>query len=327
MKKTQLATVNTDFSQPQTQSLRGKYGETLARLGQKNENIVVLDADLSCSTKTSVFAKKFPHRFFNMGVAEQDMVCTAAGLAIGGKIPFTSTFAIFQTGRAWEQIRQAICYPNLNVKLVATHGGITVGEDGASHHCVEDIALMRVLPNMTIIVPADANETEKAIEAAVEHQGPVYIRLARSDFPLLFDKNYPFQIGRAQQLTEGTDVAVFAIGLMVAHALEAAQTLNEQGIKVSVFNMSTIKPLDAETVIRAAKTCGAIVAVEEHSIIGGLGSAVAEVLSENHPVPLVRVGMNDCYAVSGSPKLLLERFGLTASHIVKAVHKAKEKKI
>ncbi len=313
-------------SPSEEKSIRGAYGETLVKLGEEDERIVVLDADLSCSTKTALFAKRFPERFFNMGVAEQDMVGTAAGLAIGGKIPFTSTFAIFQTGRAWEQIRQAICYPRLNVKLVASHAGITVGEDGPSHHCIEDIALMRVLPNMTIIVPADANETKRAVAAAARYQGPIYLRSARSNFPLIFEQDHPFKIGKAQQLTAGSDAAIIGTGLMVSVALEAARALEQQGIKVSVVNMSTIKPLDKEMVIQVARACGAVVTVEEHSILGGLGSAVAEVLGEEQPVPLLRVGIKDCFTVSASPEQLLERFGLTPSHVVKAVQEVIKKK-
>ncbi len=309
-----------------TESLRNAYGETLLELGKENPDIVVLDADLSCSTKTGVFAKSFPERFFNMGVAEQDMVCTAAGLSIGGKIPFTSTFAIFQTGRAWEQIRQAICYPSTNVKLVATHGGITVGEDGASHHCIEDLALMRVLPRMTILVPADANQTRAVIKAAAEYNGPVYIRLARNNFPLIFNENHPFEIGKAQQLTDGGDVAVIAIGLMVSAALEAAQILKGQGINARVINMPTVKPVDKDAIIHVAEACKAIVTAEEHSIIGGLGSAVAEVLSENAPTPLTRIGMRDCFAVSGKPERLLKKFGMTAAHIAQAAQESIRKK-
>lgn len=323
MKESQLAYVMIPSREA---SLREAYGETLAELGGIYENIVALDADLSCSTKTATFAKKFPNRFFNMGVAEQDMIGTTAGLAIAGKIPFASTFAIFQTGRAWEQIRQAICYSKVNAKLVATHAGITVGEDGASHHCVEDIALMRVLPNMTVIVPADANEVRAAIKAAVEYQGPVYIRLARDKFPLIYEDGRDFKIGKAHVLTEGTDVAIIACGLMVSTALEAWHILNQQGIKATVVNVSTIKPLDTETIINAAKNCKAVVTAEEHSIIGGLGSAVAEVLAENVPVPMERIGMRDCFAVSGNPKLLLERFGLTAPKVVEAAQRVINRK-
>ncbi|MBI5789594.1 MAG: transketolase family protein [Candidatus Schekmanbacteria bacterium] len=308
------------------ESLREAYGEILAEIGQEDSRIVVLDADLSCSTKTATFAKKFPQRFFNMGVAEQDMVGTAAGLAIGGKIPFASTFAIFQTGRAWEQIRQAICYPKTNVKLVASHAGITVGEDGASHHCIEDLALMRVLPGMTVIVPADANETRGAIKAAVKYKGPVYIRLARDKFPVIYEKNHLFTIGKGDRLVEGGDAAIIATGLMVSAALEAAYALLKQGIEISVVNISTIKPLDKELIISLAAECGAIVSAEEHSYIGGLGSAVAEVLSEERPTPLIRIGMPDRYAFSGKPQQLLEYFGLTAANLEKAVKQVIKKK-
>jgi transketolase len=260
--------------------MREAYGNILKHLGEQDERIVVLDADLSCSTHTDVFGKAHPDRFFNMGVAEQDMIGTAAGLASAGKIPFTSTFAIFQTGRAWEQIRQSICYPNLNVKLVATHGGITVGEDGATHHCVEDIALMRVLPNMTVIIPADAYETEKAVIAAFEHKGPVYIRISREKFPVLFNKNHEFNIGQSKMLRAGGDLTFIATGLMVSAALDAAELLAAKGIQARVINMPTIKPIDRQAIIDAALETGAIVTAEEHSIIGGLGSAVAEIFKE-----------------------------------------------
>jgi transketolase len=297
---------------------RDAYGEALVRLGEQNERIVVLDADLSGSTRTAKFGKAFPHRFFNMGVAEQDMIGTAAGLASAGKIPFASTFAIFQTGRAWEQIRQSICYPNLNVKLVASHGGITVGEDGATHHCIEDIGLMRVLPNMTVIVPADAYEAEKAVVAASEYQGPVYIRVSRDKSPVLFDEGYVFTIGRAKEIRAGWDLTFIATGLMVCAALDAAEALAGKGIGTRVVNMSTIKPIDQEIIVAAAEETGAIITAEEHSIIGGLGSAVAEVISETHPVILKRIGIGDRYGASAKPHILLEEFGLTTKHLVEA---------
>ncbi len=306
--------------------LRDAYGETLVRLGEADERVVVLDADLSGSTRTAKFGKAFPRRFFNMGISEQDMIGTAAGLASAGKVPFASTFAIFQTGRAWEQIRQSLCYPRMNVKLVATHGGITVGEDGATHHCIEDIALMRVLPNMTVLVPADACEAEKAIEAALKHVGPVYIRAARDKFPVIFDEDYEFTIGKAGTVKAGWDITFVAIGLMVCVALDAAENLAAKSISARVINMATIKPLDQEVIVTAARETGAIITVEEHSIIGGLGSAVAEVLSETCPVPLKRIGVCDCYVMSGKPDILLEKSGLTAKELERVALELLEKK-
>lgn len=298
---------------------RDAYGRALVELGKKYPDLVVLDADLAKSTKTADFAKVFPERFFDMGIAEQNMMGTAAGLALAGKIPCASTFAVFATGRAFDQIRNSIAYPGLNVKIIATHAGITVGEDGASHQSVEDIALMRALPNMTVIVPADATETGKAVAAAVVHEGPVYIRLGRPAVPVLFDENYRFRLGRAEILRRGPDAAIFATGIMVSEALKAAETLAGRGVDVTVVNIHTIKPLDVETISSLAMKTGAVVTAEEHSIIGGLGSAVAEALAERCPVPLVRVGIRDRFGESGKPGELLEAFGLTASHIVEAV--------
>ncbi|MGI6129849.1 MAG: transketolase family protein, partial [bacterium] len=274
---------------------RDAYGETLIELGRELKDLVVLDADLSKSTKTAGFAKLFPERFFNMGIAESNLMGTAAGLATAGKIPFVSTFAVFATGRAYDQIRNSIVYPQLNVKICATHAGITVGEDGASHQALEDIALMRVLPNMTVVVPADGPETKQAVRAAAKHQGPVYIRLGRSGVPVLFDEEYKFDIGRIVTLRPGQDVAIFACGIMVAEALAAAELLAGQGIDAEVLNVSTIKPLNAEQVTAAAARTGAVVTCEEHNIIGGLGSAVAEVLGEHCPVPLERIGVKDVF--------------------------------
>lgn len=298
---------------------RDAYGEALKELGAVNNNIVVLDADLSKSTKTSVFAKAFPERFLNMGIAEQNLIGTAAGLAAAGKIPFASTFAIFATGRAYEQIRNSVAYPKLNVKIAATHAGLTVGEDGASHQMLEDLALMRVLPNMTVIVPADAEETRQAIQTAAAMQGPVYIRLGRSGVPTLLDHTYKFEIGKAVQLVDGSDATIIATGIMVAMAVEAAQSLQEAGINVRVINMATIKPIDREAIIRAAKETGAIVTAEEHNVIGGLGSAVAEVLVETAPVPMLCVGVQDTFGESGNPDALLQKYGLTAGNIAAAV--------
>ncbi|GAB6159306.1 transketolase family protein [Desulfotomaculum varum] len=300
---------------------RDAYGQELVRLGAENKDVVVLDADLSKSTKTHDFMKQYPERFFNMGIAEANMMATAAGLAAVGKIPFASTFAVFATGRAFEQIRNSICYPRLNVKIAATHAGITVGEDGGSHQSVEDIAIMRALPGMTVFVPADAVETAAAIRAAAAIKGPVYIRLGRSGVPVLHGEDFEFIPGEAVTLRQGTDVAIMATGIMVAAALEAADTLAHRGISALVLDVHTIKPLDIVAVVEAARKCGAVVTAEEHSIIGGLGSAVAETLAEHCPVPLRRVGIKDTFGESGSPTELLQRYGLTADHIVEAVYK------
>ncbi|HUI46903.1 MAG TPA: transketolase family protein [Nitrospirota bacterium] len=305
---------------------RDAYGDALVILGKKRNDVVVLDADLSGSTKTSKFAKVFPDRFFNIGIAEQDMMGTAAGLAVGGKLPFVSTFAVFATGRAWEQVRQSICYPNLSVKIVASHAGITVGEDGGSHQSIEDIAVMRVIPNMTVIVPADGPETMQAIEAAAELKGPCYVRVGRNKVPTLFGADYKFKIGKAHVFNKGRDAAIIAAGIMVAEALKARDLLTAEGIDVGVINMSTIKPIDADVVIAAANRCGAVVTAEEHSIIGGLGGAVAEVLSESAPVPLVRVGVKDAFGTSGDQEGLLKHYGMSAENIAASVREVIKKK-
>jgi transketolase len=298
---------------------RNVYGDVLVDLGERYESIVVLNADLSGSTKTGAFHKKFPRRFFNMGIAEADMIGTAAGLATVGKIPFVSTFAIFAVGKPWEQIRQSVANPNLNVKIVATHAGITVGEDGASHQCIEDIGLMRILPNMTVIVPADGIETEKALRALVNHRGPAYVRLSRMDFPVLFDAGYEFAVGRGTVMKAGGDVTIFATGYMVSRALKASEQLEGERISARVINISTIKPIDQELIVQAAGETGAVVTAEEHSVIGGLGSAVAEVLSEHRPTPMRRIGVQDRPGTSGRPAELLEHCRLNPSHIISAV--------
>lgn len=304
---------------------RDAYGETLLEMGKRRLDIVVLDADLSGSTRTNKFAKAFPGRFFNLGVSEQDMIGTAAGLALTGKMPFASTFAVFETGRAWDQIRLAVCYSNTNVKLVATHGGITVGEDGASHQALEDIALMRVLPNMTVIVPADAAETSSVINAIAEYKGPVYVRLGRAKVPYIMPDDYEFKIGKAYVFRTGKDVNIVAAGIMVDIANSAAGILTNQGIDTGVINMSTIKPLDGEVLLSAAKNCKVIITAEEHSVIGGLGSAVCEFLAENHPILVRRVGTKDLFGCSGSPDELLKLYGLTADNIVEVVKEALKK--
>ena len=301
---------------------REAYGKALVKLGKINDDVVVLDADLSKSTKTNDFYKAYPDRFFNMGIAEQNLVGAACGFAATGKIPFASTFSMFATGRAFEIIRNSACYPKLNVKICATHAGITVGEDGGSHQSVEDISLMRSIPNMTVLVPADGVEAEKMIFAAAEYNGPMYVRLGRSAVPTLFDENYNFEIGKGVVLKEGNDATIIACGMMVNEALIAADMLKEENINVRVINMSTIKPIDTELIIKAAKETKAIVTAEEHSIIGGLGSAVSEVVSENHPVKVKKVGLNDCFGESGTPGELLEKYGLTAKNIVAKVKEA-----
>ncbi len=296
---------------------RESYGNALAEFGAVYENLVVLDADLAAATKTGVFKKKFPERFFDCGIAENNMFCVAAGLAATGKIPFASTFAMFAAGRSFEQIRNAIGYTHLNVKIGATHAGITVGEDGATHQCNEDLATMRVIPGMTIINPADDTEARAAVEAAIKFNGPVYLRFGRLAVPVLFDKaSYKFELGKAVNMTEGTDVTIIATGIEVNEALIAAEQLKNEGISARVLNMHTIKPIDREAIIDAAKTTGAIVTAEEHSIIGGLGSAVAEVVSETIPVPVLRVGINDEFGKSGPAKDLIPLFGIAAANIV-----------
>lgn len=305
---------------------RDAYGKALKKLGAENKDIVVLDADLSKSTKTSDFAAEFPERFFNIGIAEANMMGTAAGLAAAGKIPFASTFAIFATGRAFEQIRNSIAYTKLNVKIAASHAGLTVGEDGASHQAIEDISLMRSVPNMTVLVPSDGPETEACLRAAVEYKGPVYIRLGRPAVPVLHSEDYKITIGQAETMRDGKDATVIATGIMVSMALEAAETLAGEGISLRVINTHTIKPLDAAAVIAAAQATGAIVTAEEHNIIGGLGSAVAEVVVENHPVPMERVGIKDTFGESGLPDELLKKYGLTTGDIVAAVKKVISRK-
>lgn len=308
------------------QATRDAYGEALVRLGEERQDIVVLDADLSKSTKTAKFGERFPQRFFNMGIAEQNLMGTAAGLALAGKIPFCSTFAVFATGRALDQVRNSIAYPGLNVKIVATHAGITVGEDGASHQSVEDIALMRAIPGLTVVVPADAVETKKAVPVLAAVKGPVYMRLGRGSVPIVHGDDYQFQLGKAELMRPGQDATIVACGLMVAVALEAAELLAQEGLAIQVLNMATIKPLDEEAVVAAARETGGLVTAEEHSIIGGLGSAVAEALGEHFPVPLERVGIRDQFGQSGTPERLLVEYGLTATHLIAAVKRVVERK-
>lgn len=297
---------------------RQAYGETLVKF-KEHPDLVVLDADLSAATKTDVFAKAVPEKFFNIGIAEADMIGTAAGLALGGKRPFASSFAIFAAGRAYEQIRNAVAYQKLNVTIAATHAGITVGEDGGSHQAIEDIALMRAIPGMTIINPVDDLETEAAIETILEHEGPVYLRLGRLAVDRVHEEKQPFVIGKAETLVSGNDGTIIATGLMVQEALDAAKRLAEQSIHVRVLNFSTIKPLDETLVLQAAKETPWIITAEEHSVVGGLGSAVSEFLSENQPTRVVKIGVQDQFGQSGNPELLKKHYGLTAGNIIKKI--------
>lgn len=295
---------------------REAYGNALAELGERYENIVVLDADLAEATKTCIFKKKFPERFFDCGIAENNMYSVAAGLSTCGKIPFASTFAMFAAGRSFDQVRNSIGYPHLNVKICATHAGISVGEDGATHQCNEDIALMRTIPGMVVINPSDAVEARCAVEAAINYNGPVYIRFGRLALPIFNDNDdYKFEIGKAIKLAEGKDVTIVANGMMVYEALEARKMLLEEGISASVINAHTVKPLDVKTIVDDAKITGAVVVSEEHNIIGGLGSAVAEAIGENYPVPVVKHGVNDVFGKSGPAKELIEYYGLNAKGI------------
>ena len=299
-------------------AIRVAYGEALAALGEENEKVVVLDADLAHATMTATFANKFPQRFFNAGIAEANMIDMAAGLSTMGFIPFASTFAVF-AGRCFDQIRNGVCYPGFNVKFGMTHAGITLGEDGGSHQAIEDVALMRAIPGMTILVPCDAKETWRAVKAAAEIQGPVYLRLARLPSPI-FEEEMPFEVGKANTLREGTDVAVITCGIMVDECLRAAEQLAAKGISAAVINMHTIKPLDEEAVLRFASSCGAIVTVEEHSVIGGLGDAVGDVLLRNRcAIPFEKIGVQDRFGQSGKPDALFEEYGLTAENIAARV--------
>lgn len=300
-------------------SVRSAFGNALCKVGEKNQDVVVLDADLSCSTQTQIFAKKFPERFFDCGIAEQDMMATAAGLASQGKIPFVSSFAVFVTGRTYDQIRNSICYPSFNVKIVGTHGGVTVGEDGASHQALEDVSLMRGLPNMTIIVPADAKECEKAVEFAAEHKGPVYIRIPRGNVAEVFGDDYLFNINKAVIMEEGSDVSVIANGETLAPVLQAAEMLKKDGISVEVIHLPVVKPFDVNTVIESIKKTKHAVTVENHSIIGGLGSAVCEAVCENFPAEVLRIGINDTFGQSGDSDSLLEYYGLTAGAVYEKI--------
>lgn len=300
-------------------SIRSAYGKTLVKLGQENKNIVVLDADLACSTQTAMFAKEFPERFFDAGISEQDMIATAAGLASVGKIPFVSSFAMFATGRTYDQIRNSVCYPEFNVKIVATHGGITVGEDGASHQALEDIALMRNIPNMKVIVPADCNECIQVIEYAAKHYGPMYIRLPRTNVCDIFDEDYKFDFSKARVLNAGSDVTVVTNGETLAEVLIASETLAQSGCSVNVVHVPVVKPIDSTVIIEEAKKTGFVITVENHSVIGGLGSAVCEILSEYNPVPVHRIGIEDTFGQSGTTGELLDYYGLNSVRLAENI--------
>lgn len=301
---------------------RDGFGEGAVELGRTNKNVVVLSADLTDSTRANWFKKEFPDRFFGLGVAEQDMICTAAGFALMGKIPFACTFGVFASGRAWDQIRISVAYMNLDVKIIGTHGGISVGPDGATHQALEEIALMRILPNMKVIVPCDSVEARRATIEAANVKGPVYIRLGRSAVPVITSPADPFKIGKASVLREGKDVSIFACGQMVYEAILAHDILKKENITARVVNMHTVKPLDTEVIIAAASETGAIVTAEEHTVLGGFGSAIAEVVSQNRPVPVKMVGVKDRFGVSGEPDELFEYFGLKAKDIVKSAKEA-----
>ena len=302
-----------------TNSIRKAFGKTLAEIGELNEKIIVMDADLACSTQTKIFADKFPDRFFDCGIAEQNMLATAAGLASEGKIPFVASFAVFVTGRTYDQIRNGICYPNFNVKIVGTHGGVTVGEDGATHQALEDISLMRGLPHMTVIVPADCKECQEAIKYAALHEGPTYIRIPRSNVPDIFDENYTFNIHKAVVVEEGTDVSVFTNGETLAEVLLAAEELKKDNISLEVINVPVVKPLDFQTVIESVKKTKFAITVENHSIIGGLGSAICETLADKLPSKVYRIGVNDEFGQSGKAEELIEYYGLDSKTLAKRI--------
>ena len=315
-----MQTINYDSKK----SIRGAFGEELAHLGSENPDIVALDADLSGSTQTVVFARKFPDRFFDVGIAEQDLITTALGLSLEGKIPFAATFAVFATGRAYDQIRNSVCYQKANVKIIGAHGGITVGEDGASHQALEDVSLMRGLPNMTVIVPADYEQTKQAVKFASEYEGPVYIRLSRINVPDIYDSSYVFNPYKAVVLKEGKDVTLLTYGDITSEVVKASELLEEKGISAEVINVPVIKPLDCGTIINSVNKTGLAVTVENHSVIGGLGSAVCECLSESSPHKVIRIGVKDCFGQSGKPDELLKCYGIDALSIANRVIELKK---
>ncbi len=305
---------------------RQGWSDALLELGEKNPNVVVLDADLAKSTLTINFKNKYPKRFFDMGIAEQNMINTAGGLSLTGLIPFVSTYGVFVSGRAWEQIRTSICYGQLNVKLGGAHGGISVGQDGATHQALEEIAIMRVIPNMTVLVPSDYYETKKAVLAAAEINGPVYIRFGREKVPVVTNEESKFEVGKANIMKEGNDVTIIACGTMVAESLDASEELAKEGINAEVINLHTIKPIDKETLINSVKKTGCLVTAEEHQMAGGMGSAVFEVLMQDHPVPAEMVGINDTFGESGQPRELMEKYGITSKEIIEQAKKVLNRK-
>ena len=309
------------INKKEKKSIRSAFGKTLAKLGQTHPEIVVMDADLACSTQTQIFQKEFPERFFDVGIAEQDMIASAAGLAAAGKTPFVSSFAMFATGRTYDQIRNTVCYPEFNVKIVGTHGGITVGEDGASHQALEDISLMRSIPNMSVIVPADCRECEQVIKFAAENYGPMYIRIPRTNVCDVFDENYEFDFCKVKVVEDGSDVTVITNGETLAEVIEAAEILKQEGYSVQILHAPVVKPLDGATIIEKAKQTKFVITVENHSIIGGLGSTVCELLAEYYPMPVQRIGINDTFGQSGKWDYLLEYYGLTANKLAKTIKK------
>lgn len=309
------------INKKEKKSIRSAFGKTLAKLGQTHPEIVVMDADLACSTQTQIFQKEFTERFFDVGIAEQDMIASAAGLAAAGKTPFVSSFAMFATGRTYDQIRNTVCYPEFNVKIVGTHGGITVGEDGASHQALEDISLMRSIPNMSVIVPADCRECEQVIKFAAENYGPMYIRIPRTNVCDVFDENYEFDFCKVKVVEDGSDVTVITNGETLAEVIEAAEILKQEGYSVQILHAPVVKPLDGATIIEKAKQTKFVITVENHSIIGGLGSAVCELLAEYYPMPVQRIGINDTFGQSGKWDYLLEYYGLTANKLAKTIKK------
>jgi len=298
---------------------RQSYGEALLELGKENENVVVLDADLAEATKTGIFAKEFPNRFFDMGISEQDMISTAAGLSTCGKIPYASTFAVFAAGRAFDQIRNSVAYPKLNVKICATHSGITVGEDGATHQMIEDIALMRTMPNIKVMSTSDDTQTKWAVKEISKIDGPVYLRLSRLNTPIIYDENQKFEFGKAIQTGEGTDACIFATGVTVSEAIKAKEELEKQNINIRVVDFHTIKPIDEEIIIKNAKETKRLISIEDHNVIGGLGSAIAEVLTEKYPVKLERMGINDCFGKSGKAEELMKYFKIDKQAIIEKI--------
>lgn len=309
------------INKSEKKSIRSAFGKTLAKLGHTHPEIVVMDADLACSTQTQIFQKEFPERFFDVGIAEQDMIATAAGLAAAGKTPFVSSFAMFATGRTYDQIRNSVCYPEFNVKVVGTHGGITVGEDGASHQALEDISLMRSIPNMSVIVPADCKECEQVIKFAADNYGPMYIRIPRTNVCDIFGEDYEFDFCKVKLVEEGSDVTVITNGETLAEVIEAGEILKKEGYSVQILHAPVVKPLDGATIIEKAKQTKFVITVENHSIIGGLGSAVCELLAEYYPVPVHRFGINDTFGQSGKWDYLLEYYGLTAEKLAKSIKK------